>query len=82
MTKPLIERVVSIVVLPEGDPLFSEMAKRIDITDEAGGEFLEVWQPSGRPDANGKLQIDPNEWPALRQAIDRMVVECRSNDEE
>lgn len=80
MTKPLVERVLSIVVLPESDPIFSEMATRVDIVDEAGGEFLEVWQPSGRPDANGKLQIDPNQWPALRQAIDRMVGECRSEE--
>ncbi len=35
MGKPLIERVVSIVVLPEGDPIFSEMATRVDIVYEA-----------------------------------------------
>jgi len=82
MTKPLIERVVSVVVLPEGDPLFSEMATRVDIVDEAGGEFVKVSQTVCRADADGAIFFDPKEWPALRQAIDRMVVECRSNDEE
>ncbi len=82
MGKPLIERVVSIVVLPEGDPLFSEMATRVDIVDEAGGEFVKVSQNLGRTDGDGAIFVSPDEWPALRQAIDRMVVECRSNDEE
>ena len=80
MTKPLVERVLSIVVLPESDPIFSEMATRVDIVDEAGGEFVKVSQNLGRTDGDGAIFVSPDEWPALRQAIDRMVGECRSEE--
>lgn len=68
-------RITSMVVLPEGTEMFSEMATTISITDEAGGEFVEVAQ-HGRSDL-GKVQIQPDEWPHIRAAIDRMIGECR-----
>ena len=43
--------------------------------DVAEGEFVTVKQ-SGLADA-GKIRIDSTEWPALRAAIDRMILECR-----
>lgn len=68
-------RVTALVVLPVGQPTFSEMATTVEIADEAAGEFVEVKQ-RGRIDI-GKIQINPEEWPALRAAIDRMIAECR-----
>lgn len=56
------------------------MATRVDIVDEAGGEFVKVSQNLGRTDGDGAIFVSPDEWPALRQAIDRMVVECRSEE--
>jgi len=35
---------------------------------------------SGRTDI-GKICIDPDEWPALRAAINRAVRACREDDE-
>lgn len=67
-------RVTRIVVLPEGDPLYSEMATEISI-EESGVEFVEVEQ-CGRTDV-GKIQINPDEWPNIRTAINRMIKECR-----
>lgn len=76
MTKPKQKaRVTRIVLVPDGEPLFSETATTVEIEDEAGGEFVEVSQ-HGFTDA-GKIQINPEEWPALRAAINRMVRECR-----
>ncbi len=69
-------RVTALVVLPVGQPTFSEMATTVEIADEAAGEFVEVKQ-RGRIDI-GKIQINPEEWPALRDAIDRLIAECRS----
>lgn len=69
-------RVTALVVLPVGQPTFSEMATTVEICDEAAGEFVEVKQ-RGRIDI-GKIQINPEEWPALRDAIDRLIAECRS----
>ena len=64
-------RVTRLHVLPEGEPLFSEKAFTVEIDDEAGGEFVVVH------DWEGKIRLNPEEWPALRRAIGRMVKECR-----
>ena len=69
------ERVLSVVVLPEGEPVFCEAATTVIIEDEAGGEYVVVSQ-DGTPD-RGTIAINPEEWPVLRAAIDKMVAECR-----
>ena len=68
-------RVLSVVVAPEGEAIFSESATVVRIEDEGGGEYVVVSQEivPGR----GNIAINPEEWPALRDAIDRMVKECR-----
>lgn len=68
-------RTLSILVVPKDQHTFSEFATEIKIVDEAAGEFLEVSQ-TGRTDL-WKIAINPEEWPTLRDAIDRMVKECR-----
>lgn len=68
-------RIMSLTVAPEGEPTFSEMATTIKIEDESAGEFVVVIQ-SGRTDV-GKISINPEEWPAMRDAIDRLIAECR-----
>ena len=68
-------RTLCVLVVPQDQPTFSEYATEIKIVDEAAGEFLEVSQ-IGRTDL-GKIAINPEEWPTLRDAIDRMVKECR-----
>jgi hypothetical protein len=65
-------RTLALIVLPDSEPIFHERATRIEIEDESGGEFLTLHQCEG-----GKITIDPNEWPTLRAAIDRMIEECR-----
>ena len=75
MSKPYETRALSLIVLPEGEAIFSEQATTITIEDDAGGEFVTVEQP-GLADA-GKIRIDPTEWTALKSAIDRMIQECR-----
>ena len=75
MSKPYEIRTLSMIVLPEGEAIFSEMATEIKIEDEAGGEFVSVSQ-CGRNDI-GKILIDRAEWTAIRAAIDHMIGECR-----
>ena len=72
----LISRVLTMAVLPKGDPIFSERCTEVKIIDESGGEFIEVAQ-NGNVEL-GKIQISPEEWPALRWVIDQMIVECRN----
>ena len=69
-----VVRTVSLMVVPRGRSVFDEMATRVSVTDESGGEFVEIEQECG------KIRIDPAKWPSLRRAIDRMVRECRPGE--
>lgn len=60
----------SLIVVPEGDPIYSETATTVRLVDEAAGMFVEVEQHGRDVD---KIAIDPEEWPAIRDAIDRMM---------
>ena len=72
-------RTLAIVVVDEGKEIFDESATHIKIEDEAAGEFLIISQPgSERQDGLNAIAIDPSQWPMLRDAIDRMVKECRT----
>jgi hypothetical protein len=68
-------RATKLIVAPEGEQVYSEMVTSVEIKDEAAGEFVMVSQ-SGRTDI-GKIAISPEEWPALRDAINRMISQCR-----
>lgn len=77
--KPMTKRLTQLTVLPEGEPIFSEMATQITIEDEATGEYVKVkqmWDSS----ENGTIAISPEDWPILRDAIDDMIFECRKED--
>ena len=69
-----IKRAIKWTVVREKEPLFDELATDIEIVDEAAGEFVEVKQ---HVEGNGKIQIDGEEWPAIREAIDCAVKLCR-----
>lgn len=69
-------REISVIVVPKRQPTFSDLATHVRITDESGGEYVEVEQIA-RGDL-GKIAITPEEWPSLRAAIDRMISECRN----
>ena len=69
-----ITRTTQFIVAPQGHNTFSDHATTITITDDAGGEFVVVEQNSDR---YSNVAINPEEWPALRSAIDKLVGECR-----
>ena len=68
-------RIISMIHLPKDDDIFSEAYTLVRIVDEAAGEFVEVSQEDR--EGHGKISIDPDEWPAMRDLIDKMVGECR-----
>lgn len=72
---PYETRIMELLVGPGGEPAHSEMATTIRITDEGSGEFVEVEQHGGP--GIGKISIARDEWPALRDAIERMIRDCR-----
>lgn len=69
-----IKRAIKWTVAREKVPLFDELATDIEIVGEGAGEFVEVKQHT---EESGKVQIDPEEWPAIREAIDCAVKLCR-----
>lgn len=77
MSTKCIIRPVAWIVKPVGEPLFSEQATRVEIVDEAGGEFLEI--TDGRQQ---KIQIDAAEWPELKRAIEKAVKWCDKQEVE
>ncbi len=72
-----VTRVTQLTVAPEGAAVFSEDATTITIEDEGGGEFVIVSQPGRDKD----IGIMSDEWPAIRDAIDRMIQETRKGGE-
>ena len=68
-------RTMRLLVIPKDQPSFSEIGTTITIVDESGVEFVEVEQ-SGRTDI-GKICITHEEWPMLRDAIEKLISECR-----
>lgn len=67
-------RTMSVLVNKEGADSFEATAMLVAIVDETAGEFVEV---TSQITGYDKIAIDPEEWPVLREAINRMVGECR-----
>ncbi len=72
-------RTTRVTVMPKGDVTFCERATDITIEDEGAGEFVKVQQKRDSRQTDC-IAIDPEEWPTLFVAIDRMIKECRSDD--
>ena len=70
-----------IVVSPQGEPIWSEMATHIGLNDEGAGAFVTVKQPNGRIGREG-IAFDATEWPMLRQAIEDMLAVAESIEAE
>jgi len=65
-------RSIKWVVLPEGEPIFSEHGTTIEIIDEAAGEFLEINQ---NRIGETRVTVDESNWPEIKQAIDEAFKE-------
>lgn len=50
----------------------------VEIADEGGGEFVSVDQPLGTADT---FRWDPEEWPAIRDAIDNAFAEIKRHED-
>lgn len=68
-----ITRTTRLTVLPQGEPIFSEMATHIEIEDEAAGEFITISQCRDDTDKEQEICIDPEEWPAIKAAVESLM---------
>lgn len=67
----------TLMLKPIQDEIYSERATRIRLNDEVGGLFLEIVQEytSNQPQGENLIQVTREEWPLLREAIDRQFAE-------
>jgi hypothetical protein len=70
-------RIIKVIVVPKDEPIYSELATAIEIQDESPGEFVKVTQEGGHSDYAKSICFDPEGWPAVRSAIDDMILKCR-----
>jgi hypothetical protein len=61
-----------IAIMPIGGSLNDETVIRVGVDDEGAGSFVTVDRDDQR------FEIDPDEWPALRDAIERMMIVARA----
>ena len=70
----------AVVILPKGEPIYSEMVTTVELDDEGAGSYVRVSQePDKGPQS---IAIDTDEWPLLRQTIDSMVGVCLERNKE
>jgi hypothetical protein len=74
-----ITRITKLTVLPEREPVFSEMATDIEIEDEAAGEFVKLTQHGGNAQCEKSILITDDEWPAIRDAIEMLLKEIEEH---
>jgi hypothetical protein len=67
-------RTTKMIVGVKNQQIFDDSVTEIEIVDEAAGEFLEISQEGG------KLRFDPEEWPHVRDAVEKMFKLCRNYD--
>lgn len=68
----------AMTVFPAGEGILSDMATTVSIDDVGGGPYVVVSQ-TGRTEI-GRFAISPEEWPAVRDAIELMLKMCESID--
>ena len=66
-------RITQLVVSGLNAPLYDDSSTIVSVEDDGGGEYVTVEQPA----EDGKIKINPEEWTALRSAIDQIVNLCR-----
>lgn len=65
-------RTTELTVGPTGSDKYGRDPTYIAITSEGGGEYVTVNQ------STGPISITPEEWPYIRDAVDKLIGECRN----
>lgn len=63
-------RITRLTITPAGASIYDELAFHVEIDDEGAGEFIVIKDGDG-----ARISINPDEWPVLRAAVDRMIDE-------
>ena len=60
-----------ITIRPKGKAIFDEECTSIKVEDEASGAFVEITQVVS--DSSMVIRLDVDEWPMIREGINKMV---------
>lgn len=69
--------IMSKIVLPKGEPLFSELAFIVSMEDEGAGSYVSILQQT---DKMPKIMVEIKEWEALKAVVDEMISSCEELD--
>jgi len=73
-----VQTIKSIMVYPEGEPWFHELATEVSIDDEGGGYYVVLTQCPDRPEL-GQVRLDPEELEAVYAAAKQLLTQ-HNND--
>jgi hypothetical protein len=73
------QTIKTIIVHPEGEPLFDESATHVAIDDEGGGHYLIITQFPDDPEP-GQIRLDPDELDAVYSAAKQLLNQHNNND--
>lgn len=71
-------RPIAWVIVPDGEPIFSERATRIEIVDDAAGEFIRITQDN--PNQTDGVNFDVEEWQRISSTISNAINEIIRNE--
>ena len=73
-----IQTIKSIIVYPEGEPWFHELATEVSIEDEGGGYYVVLTQSPDNPEP-GQVRLDPEELDVVYSAAKQLLTQ-HNND--
>ena len=73
-----IQTIKSIMVYPEGEPWFHELATEVSLEDEGGGYYVLLTQSPDAPEP-GQVRLDPDELNAVYSAAKQLLTQ-HNND--
>ena len=74
-----IQAIKSIIVYPEGEAWFHELATEVCIEDEGGGYYVVLNQSPDNPEL-GQVRLDPEELDAVYTAAKQLLNQHNNND--
>ena len=73
-----IQTIKSIMVYPEGEPWFHELATEVSLEDEGGGYYVVLTQAPDAPEL-GQVRLDPDELDSVYAAAKQLLTQ-HNND--
>ena len=67
-----VQTIKSIMVYPEGEPWFHELATKVSLEDEGGGYYVVLTQCPDAPEP-GQVRLDPDELNAVYSAAKQLL---------